>query len=317
MRLLPLVAVVVATGPLLLWGLPAGHDWGWELVRLVEYKEAFATGQVLPFWAVDLYSGWGSPIFLFYAPLFTALASVGSALFGSLLTGPTLTLIALTMISAFLVTRMMGALPGKNGAHKSTAARIAAYVYVLQPYLLADLLVRSANAEYTALCLIPLVFYGVFRLRDRPRLGALTLAAGLGLSILAHNLTALIAMGLALLSTAVLYLPDRSKRQLIAAGGGVGLGLLLAAWFWVPAVTLTHLVRPGLLVEGRYDFHENFLDFAKLWGHGEYFSAGWVSPLILLLALALAGSSRLQLSDSIRRLYGCLIDSAFRAELLQ
>jgi hypothetical protein len=317
MRLLPLVAVVVATGPLLLWGLPAGHDWGWELVRLVEYKEAFATGQVLPFWAVDLYSGWGSPIFLFYAPLFTALASVGSALFGSLLTGPTLTLIALTMISAFLVTRMMGALPGKNGAHKSTAARIAAYVYVLQPYLLADLLVRSANAEYTALCLIPLVFYGVFRLRDRPRLGALTLAAGLGLSILAHNLTALIAMGLALLSTAVLYLPDRSKRQLIAAGGGVGLGLLLAAWFWVPAVSLTHLVRPGLLVEGRYDFHENFLDFAKLWGHGEYFSAGWVSPLILLLALALAGSSRLQLSDSIRRLYGCLIVCAFGAVLLQ
>jgi uncharacterized membrane protein len=317
LRLLPLVAVAVATGPLLLWGLPAGHDWGWELVRLVEYKEAFATGQVLPFWALDLYSGWGSPIFLFYAPLFSALASAGSALFGSLFTGPTIALIALTMVSAFLVTRMMGAVPGEGSDHKGAAARIAAYVYVLQPYLLADLLIRSANAEYTALCLIPLVFYGVFRLRQSPRWGALALAVGLGLSILAHNLTALIAMGLALLSTAVLYVPSRSKRQLAAAAGGVGLGLLLTSWFWVPALALTHLVRPGLLVEGRYDFHENFLDFASLWGHGEYFSAGWLSPVILVLALALAGSSRLKLSGSYRRLFWCLLSCAAAAVVLQ
>ena len=82
LRLPPLLAVLVATGPLLLWGFPAGHDWGWKLVRIVEYKEAFASGQFLPFWAVDLYNGWGSPIFLFYAPLFSALASAGVALFG-------------------------------------------------------------------------------------------------------------------------------------------------------------------------------------------------------------------------------------------
>ena len=155
LRLLPLVAVLVATGPLLLWGFPAGHDWGWELVRIVEYKEAFATGQLLPFWAVDLYSGWGSPIFLFYAPLFSALASAGVALFGSLLAGPTVTLIVLTMISAFLVTRMMGALPRDNGTDSNAAGRVAAYVYVLQPYLLADLLIRNANAEYAALVLAP------------------------------------------------------------------------------------------------------------------------------------------------------------------
>ena len=316
-RLLPLVAVLVATGPLLLWGFPAGHDWGWELVRIVEYKEAFATGQLLPFWAVDLYSGWGSPIFLFYAPLFSALASAGAALFGSLLTGATVTLVALTMISAFLVMRMMGALQREDDANALAAGRVAAYVYVLQPYLLADLLIRNANAEYAALCLLPLVFYGVFRLHDRPWPGALLLAAGLGLGILAHNLTALIAMGLALLLTVVLYLPARSRRQVVLAGGGMSLGLLLAAWFWIPALSLTSLVRPELLVEGRYDFHENFLDFRDLWGFGEYFSAGLLSPLILIIALVLAASSRLRLSAWNRRLYWCFLGCSLLAVLLQ
>ena len=117
------------------------------------------------------------------------------------------------------------------------------------------------------------MFYGVFRLRDRPGSGALLLAAGLGLGVLAHNLTALIAMGLAVLLTVVLYLPVRSRRQLVFAGGGMSLGLLLAAWFWVPALTLTNLVRPGLLVEGRYDFHQNFVEFTSMWGFGDYFAA--------------------------------------------
>ncbi len=317
LRLLPLLAVLIATGPLLIWGFPAGHDWGWELVRIVEYQEGFATGQLLPFWAGDLYGGWGSPIFLFYAPLFSALAGAGSALFGSLLSGPTVVLILLSMISAFLITRMMGALPREDGGDRLGAARVAAYVYVLHPYLLADLLIRNANAEYTALCLLPLVLYGVIRLRDRPWQGALALAGGLGLGILAHNLTALIALGLAVLLAAVLYFPPRSRKQLTFAVGGIALGLLLAAWFWIPALMLSDLVRTELLVEGRYDFHQNFLTLAGMWGYGEYYSAGLLSPLILLMAAVLAASSRLQLSDWTRRLYWSFLGCALLAVLLQ
>ena len=44
-----------------------------------------------------------------------------------------MTLIVLTMTSAFLVTRMMGALPRDNGTDSNVAGRVAAYVYVLQP----------------------------------------------------------------------------------------------------------------------------------------------------------------------------------------
>ena len=53
-----------------------GHDWIFELVRLAEFRHAVAAGQIPPFWAPDLYGGFGSPIFLFYPPLYLTTASL-------------------------------------------------------------------------------------------------------------------------------------------------------------------------------------------------------------------------------------------------
>jgi uncharacterized membrane protein len=64
-------------------GFPAGHDWSYELVRVAEYAHALADGQVPPYWASNLYTGYGSPVFLFYAPLFVFLASFTSFIVGS------------------------------------------------------------------------------------------------------------------------------------------------------------------------------------------------------------------------------------------
>ena len=74
---LVIVAVVVSCFPLL-QGFPRGHDWIFELVRVTEYGHALGAGQYPPFWADNLYGGYGSPIFLFYAPQFMLVASVFS-----------------------------------------------------------------------------------------------------------------------------------------------------------------------------------------------------------------------------------------------
>ena len=70
-----LFAVVLSNAPMLLHGYGSGHDAPLELVRVIEYREALRGGQHPPFWAPDLYGGRGSPIFLYYAPLFAFLAS--------------------------------------------------------------------------------------------------------------------------------------------------------------------------------------------------------------------------------------------------
>lgn len=44
-------------------------------MRVSEFREALAAGQVPPYWSGNLYGGYGSPVFLFYAPLFSLLAA--------------------------------------------------------------------------------------------------------------------------------------------------------------------------------------------------------------------------------------------------
>ena len=72
------------------------------------------------------------------------------------------------------------------------AARVAAYLFVLHPYLIGDKLLRNSNAELAALCVAPLALLGVLRLAGGKRGGALLLSAGLGLTtlyVLATELT--------------------------------------------------------------------------------------------------------------------------------
>ena len=75
--------VLLVSLPLAIYGVPRGHDWSHELVRVAQIQAAFEDGQLPPAWAPDLYHGWGSPIFLFYAPLFATLASLAAGLLGS------------------------------------------------------------------------------------------------------------------------------------------------------------------------------------------------------------------------------------------
>ena len=67
--ILSLVAAAVTKS---MWEVPAllaGHSARKDLVRLVEFDAAFRAADFFPSWSPDLYSGYGSPIFQYYAPL--------------------------------------------------------------------------------------------------------------------------------------------------------------------------------------------------------------------------------------------------------
>ena len=289
LRLLPAVAWSVACWPLLRHGLTSGHDLGLELVRVAEYRAAWAAPACPPAWADNLYGGYGSPIFLFYAPLFLAAAAGLSRLTGSIFAGTSAALLALTALSALAIggaARLLAAAAGPAAAR--AASRVAVYAFLLSPYLLSDKYLRNANAEFAALCLAPVVFAGLLMRRRGPR--TLALSAGLALVILAHNLTALVVFALALGAAAVLDPPaaggaGSAVRRLAATAGGLTLGLALAAFFWLPALALKPWMRTEDLLTGRFDFHTRFPTFRELAGYGTFFSAG---PLVLLIPVAAA-----------------------------
>ena len=78
--ILPVSIAAAACFQLIFIDYPHGHDWIFELVRLEEYFSAIKAGQVLPYWAENLYLGFGSPIFLYYATLYNILSSLIIAL---------------------------------------------------------------------------------------------------------------------------------------------------------------------------------------------------------------------------------------------
>lgn len=283
--LLPWGAVLLACLPLLVGGFPAGHDWTFELTRDWAFGRALAAGQVPPHWASDLYWGCGSPVFLFYPPLFATLAAVLTFATGSVAMGATLALVSFTAVGAVGAMRVARAAPGGTRA----GARVAAYLLVLSPYLIGDALIRNACAEYAALCLMPVAMEGLLVVDRRPRRGAFLLAVGVALVVLAHNLMGLVlVVGLAAGAAGL----GLGVRRLAILAGGAGLGLVMSAFYWVPALALTPWVRTGDLLADKLDFHANFHPLTELLAFEPFFAVGVLPVAVWVGAATVAARHR-------------------------
>ena len=282
---LPAIAVVAGVSPLLSGGFGLGHDWLFELVRIAEFRHALFSGQLPPFWASNLYEGFGSPIFLFYAPLYLAISSALASLGGSLTGAASVALVLFSVLGAVLVWRFVdGVCPGYPAA-----ARIAVVLYSLHPYLLADKWIRNANAEFAALAILPGVLIGATAKEPRSAFWWTTLSlAGV---ILAHNVTALVAIVLVI---AISFFVHRGFRALRPVGWGIFAALALTAFFWIPALTLQPLIRSEDLLTGKFDFHAQFPDVVSLFWPGAFYSGGWLTGILVGAVLLIPVANALQ-----------------------
>ncbi|HTO68363.1 MAG TPA: hypothetical protein VMR31_00750 [Myxococcota bacterium] len=285
LRALPWLAALAAASPLVFAGFPRGHDWSFELLRVAEYRAAAAAGQWPPYWGENLYMGYGSPVFLYYAPLFSALAAGASAWASSIASGAAAVLALATLASVPFVRAFLAGLLEAAGLRDAGAVRLGTTLWLLDPYLLGDKLVRNADAEYLALCLVPIALAGVARAGREPRRAFFLVSSGIALTAVAHNLTALVAAAFALGLAAVLW--SRGPRAAWAVVlGGVAAGLALAAFFWLPALSLEGLIRPEELLRGKFDYRHEFPPVGQLFGWVRFFSIGLAAPAVWLAALA-------------------------------
>lgn len=277
-RPLPWCAVAWAWSWVLWFGLPLGHDLPLELMRLAQYRAALADGQLLPLWAPDLYAGHGSPVFLLYGHVALLMAAGWSAL-TSLGTGLLLSLVSASVLAVWGMQLLAAAF------ERPAAGRVAACLFVLNPYLLGDALLRNACAEYVALCGMPLGLAGLVWLsRANPR-GMCWLALATGWIVAAHNLTALTwCAGVLLSIAAVPGLRTRGLRALEALGAG----LALSAFVWWPALVWKSQIRTGDLTTGRFDYHANFQPLSHMFGFEHFASAGPLPPIAAGIAALLA-----------------------------
>lgn len=227
-----IAAVALAViAPFFWWGNPSGHDFEFHLNSWMEVAQQWSHGIAFPRWAGLADYGFGEPRFIFYPPLSWMLgAALGKILPWKAVPGAYLWL-ALTLAGAsmfFLARRWLC----RNDA------LFAALLYAANPYHLVIVYWRSAFAELLAAAVLPLLLLFLLQLEDDPGPTRGKAVAGLALVVAGAWLSdapagVIVNYSLVLLLTAV-ALARRSLRVLIYGAAGLGLGLLLSAFYLLP-----------------------------------------------------------------------------------
>ncbi len=236
---LVLLAVALsAIHPALSGHLPRADDVLDHLYRLEGLDHAVRLGDLWPRYSPEFMYGYGAPVFNYYSPL-------------SLYPAEILHLIGMPLVRAYMASIVLYTLFGAAGMYllgKVWGGPVvglgAAVAYTYAPYTIINWIRRGALAEVAALTMLIWALWAFWRVARRGGRRDVVLAAGFfaGL-ILAHNISAMIGAGILILYAALLWwtspdAPSAFWRLLLAGGLGVG----LAAFFWLPAIAETRYV---------------------------------------------------------------------------
>ena len=272
MLLLTLALCALALWPLLARpGLPNGDDVLYHVYRAAEMDRSWNHGVIFPRWAESFYTGYGSPVFHYYAGSTYILTSLLSRVFAWDAVNSTRALIALAML--------LGS-AGMYGFMRPLAGRwggmLAALAYTYSPYILyTEPYSRGAYPEMRAFALFPplMALYGrLLRGGGRWTLAATALLGAL--LICTHNLMSLALTALLagwLVWSALPALVARRWSDVRPYGWALlalALGVGVAAGFWLPVMLEGNAVRLGNLTGmagvAELDYRRFFVPLAHL-----------------------------------------------------
>jgi hypothetical protein len=258
-----LVALLVAAP---LWGsgmvnTRGGGDSPFLLQRTHQMVVNLRAGSFPVRWMPDAAYGLGYPFFSYYAGLPYYLA-------GSLV------LVGLDILTAIKLTQTLGfvaavlAMYGwMSGVTKNRwAAWLAAVAYTVAPFHLVNVYVRGDSlSEFYAFAFYPLILWGLdgiggardSRSRRLPFVAVALSYAGLALT---HNISFLIFTPFALLYAVMLArCAEKDRWRVLGIGlSAFGFGLLLAAWFLLPAALELEYVQLGPSTQDFFHYSRHF-----------------------------------------------------------
>jgi hypothetical protein len=237
--LIPLAVAVMA--PSFLFGPSHTHSQLYNFIWTRQFADAMAAGEFYPRWLPASFEGLGSPTFYFYPPLTFWISGGLDALGLSTLQAINAAVLLFLIASGLTMYVWL--------SWRGTRPLLGAALYMIAPYHLNDWYVRGALAEFAAFIWLPLIALGIEALPKR--WGAPLLAASFAGLIITH-------LPLALLTSVFLIAPlalHRVWRDRAALAPGVlagVLGIALAAFYLLPALTLREHVSSQLLWGAHY-----------------------------------------------------------------
>ena len=240
-------------------------------IMVLQMDKCFQDGQLPCRWTPDLAYGYGGPFLILHAPLPSYVGALLHLAGLSILDSARYTFILgflIAGLSMFLLAREFW---GNIGGV------VSATFYVYAPFLAMDVFVRGAQREQWGIALLPLVFWGIYKvLKEGKPHHVLLLTLSVGLLLLSHEGVPVIAFPFAVAwALILLWRTEAYKRGLLVALSGLW-GLGLAAFFTFPRFLERHLYHDPVdtgLYDNYFDFHKHFLYWDQLflsrfWGYG-------------------------------------------------
>lgn len=246
--ILILAVALAAAAPL--WGpgivnTRGGGDSPFLLQRLHQMTANLRAGVFPVRWMPDAAYGLGYPFFSYYAAL-------------PYYIGGLLALLGLDLITATQITQTLGfvaaalAMYGWTRRHAKNPlpAWLAAVAYTVAPFHLVNVYVRGDSlSEFYAFIFYPLILWALDA-DNRP--GTALAYAGL---LLTHNISAFIFTPFVLLYVLIRRRPDT---RVLKDLGSLTAGLMISAWFWLPALAESSLVQLGTVTQGYFHYTNHF-----------------------------------------------------------
>ena len=262
-----LLVALAAAAPL--WGpgivnTRGGGDSPFLLQRTEQMLVNLRAGVFPVRWMPDAAYGQGYPFYNHYSALPYYVAGLLAWAGVDLLTAIKITQTLGFLASALAMYGWMCAM-----AKDRWKAWLAAVAYTVAPFHLVNVYVRGDSlSEFYAFVFFPLVLWGLAAIAEsKPqasgsRRTARWLGAGIAYAglILSHNISALIFSPFLLLYLLTLILRARADgRRVLALGSlAIGLGLLLSAWVWLPALAEIGFVQAENLTDDYFHYSRHF-----------------------------------------------------------
>ncbi len=262
-KILPLIFILVVSVFTILPFFNSGffpiHD-DTQVARVYEMSKSLKDGMFPVRWVADLGYGYGYPIFNFYDPLPYYIGGV----------------ISLLGLNALLATKIMMALGIiLAGASMYFLARqfwgemggiLSALFYAYAPYHALDIYVRGDVAEFWAYGFIPLVFYGLWKIKTQGKWRYVVVSStAFAFVITSHNLVALMVTPFLITFASYLILKSRKKKLSAYIAASFVIGVLLSAFYWLPAILELPYTHVSSILTGGSNFRDNFVCLSQLW----------------------------------------------------
>ena len=224
------LALIIFLSLLALWpffrkGYFETHDGEWMIIRFTAFHQTLASGQ-FPVRFVDrLNNNYGYPLFNFVYPSPFYLAEI-SKLFGFGFVDSIKIVFVLATISSSIAMYW-----GLSQIFSKWASAAGAVVYLYSPYRFTDIYVRGSIGEVLAFGFLPIIFGCIIKIGKQRKTYLPILAISIALLIISHNLIAAIVVPFFIIFS--VFLVKKNNRQILSA---FILGILISAFFWIPAI---------------------------------------------------------------------------------